>query len=586
MNWKDQIKALNWEDFHFLRPQWLWLFALLVVILLLVITANNDFLGSSNTRMKWKQKIAAPLRKYMFSKANKWSMMLPIIFTFLFFITGILAMAGPTWKRVEVPGMKSTAVFHILMDLSWSMMAEDVQPNRIERAQLKLHDLLDANPRARTGLTVFAGTPHIVLPLTTDYELIKHHATHLNPVMMPVRGGNLQLAMKMMDTLFKKELAPSTLLILTDKIEAEDMNILFRFVDKTPHRLEILPIGTPEGALIPSFQKKSSLKNAAGKPLISKADPVVWEQLNKHSKIIINTMTLDKSDVEKISQRVSEKLIFELESSESEEEWQDMGILFLIPAILFTLLFFRKGWMVQWCIILGCFTLTSCGPYDKTADLWYTPDYKAYLYEEDGNYEDAAATYQDMEKKGIAYFKANDLEAAANLFEQDSSATGLYNYGITLSNLGEYEKAQQVLSRALVKDPSLEQAKTSLNLVAEAIIEMDSINRFDPEAFKQKKKGNLTEIKPEGKDEELSSDTEVDELPKDGERITDEVESDVRKAEELEFPPEDTDAAIQENAQKILLRKISAEPEEFLRRRFKYQRIKYYPNIKEGEKKW
>ena len=79
-------------------------------------------------KSKWKNAIAPHLRKYMFSKASRGSLIWPILLFVLALAFGILSLAGPVWKRVEVPGMKSTAVFVILMDLSWSMMAEDIAP--------------------------------------------------------------------------------------------------------------------------------------------------------------------------------------------------------------------------------------------------------------------------------------------------------------------------------------------------------------------------------------------------------------------------------------------------------------------------
>ena len=80
----------------------------------------------------------------------------------------IIGMAGPTWKKKEIPGQKIQAVVLIALDLSKSMMTKDIQPNRIERAKFKINDFLDANPRARAGLIAFAGTAHPVLPFTSD----------------------------------------------------------------------------------------------------------------------------------------------------------------------------------------------------------------------------------------------------------------------------------------------------------------------------------------------------------------------------------------------------------------------------------
>ena len=98
--------------------------------------------------------IADHLKPFMFSKSDPKATFYPLLTFIVASILGILALAGPSWKKIEVPGMKSSANLVILMDLSWSMMTEDIEPNRLERAKLKVRDLMDADPRAQTSLFV------------------------------------------------------------------------------------------------------------------------------------------------------------------------------------------------------------------------------------------------------------------------------------------------------------------------------------------------------------------------------------------------------------------------------------------------
>ena len=531
--------------------------------------------------------IAPGLWEFMFSKSRKSAIILPVVFFFLTIFFGILSLSGPVWKKVEVPGMKSTSVLSIFLDMSWSMMAEDIKPNRLERAKLKIRDLLQANSGARTSLWVYAGTVHPVMPLTSDYKLIIHHVDHLKANIMPVRGDDLNLAMTFADTIFRRLNAPSTLLIITDEVETLETNELFDFVNNTPHKIEILTMSTPSGAAVPGFRRNDKLRDSFGKEVVSRADPGIWQQLHQHSKITVNPLTLDKSDVEGIAKRIRKNLTFQLEGQESDEEWQDEGLLFLAPTLLFGMFFFRKGWMIQWCLLLCAFLFTSCEPENKYADLWYSGDFKARKLEEKGKFIAAADSYEDLPHKAVAYYKGGDYEAAASLFAMDSSAKGLYNYGLALANLGSFEEARRAFDSALEKDPNLKQAENSVKQLKVAMAMADSINRYKPvEAKKEENKGPLVERKAQSEDEELTSDTEVEELPEEGDRITDEVESNMIQAEELERPPDDIQAGRQEEAQNILLRSISAEPTEFLKRRFKFQKEKYFPEVKEGDKKW
>ena len=172
----------------------------------------------------------------------------------------------------------------------------------------------------------------------------------------------------------------------------------------------------------------------------------------------------------------------------------------------------------------------------------------------------------------------------------DSSAAGKYNLGLSLTELGRFDEAIASFEAAKEKDPSLPELDRAIEQITQLSNEVDSIKRFEPEKAKETvpdtDQGPLNERQAKSKDEQLTSDTEVDELPESGNRVTDEIETDVRKAEELERPPEDQQFGKQQQAQNVLLKKISADPAEFLRRRFRYQKEKYFKEMTEGEVKW
>jgi Ca-activated chloride channel family protein len=578
----EALSDFNWTNFHFLRPWGLWGVLITLLITAFVLLTNRE-------QSKWKNIIAESLRPYMFSKGNPRAAWIP---TIAFLIAGVLtsiSLAGPTWKRVEVPGMKSTATLMILLDMSWSMMAEDIQPNRLERAKLKISDLLAANPGAGTSLFVYAGTVHPVIPSTSDYELIDYNVEHLRCVMMPVFGDNLPLAMNLVDSLFDRQVAPSTLLLITDEVKSASLNPLLNFVDNSVHRIELLQVSTPSGAEVPGFRPNTIMKNEEGNVVRSLQDRQVITQLSKHPRINVNPFTLDNSDVELIASGIRKNLEFQSEDDESAEEWEDEGLLVLLPAMLLALLFFRKGWVIQWCMVPVLFSIGGCSPESKYADWWYSSDYQGQLLDEEHKYGKAADAYESIQHKAIAYYNSGDYEAAAALFEQDTSASGFYNLGLALANQGDYDGAIIALEKAreLNGESDNSTLTNALRLVQDQRTASDSINRFDPEVLKEVIDDSpLNERTAKGKDEELTSDTEVDELPESGDRVTDEVESSTIEAQELERPPEDMELGGQQEAQNILLRGISADPSEFLKRRFKFQKEKYFKDVKAPKEKW
>ncbi len=581
---KNMLKHINWQQFHFLRPWALYLFVPLGVIVLLLILGNRE-------RGKWKTIVAKPLRGYMFSRGSTWAIALPLLLFTLGMSAMITGLAGPTWENKEIPGQKVQAVVLIALDLSRSMTAKDIQPNRIERAKFKIGDFLDANPRARAGLLAFAGTAHPVLPFTGDYKIIKFHTGSLSNKIMPVQGTNTRLLLQQIDTLMKRVTAPSTVLLITDAIDSQQAAQLSNWVNASIHRLEILLVSTPNGAGIPGYPK-----------VISRQDPAVIQNLSQDTaKVKVTLLTLDNSDVRSIATRVAGKLYFETEKKKDTRAWDDMGWLMIFPSLAIAMFWFRRGWAIQWCILLFAIAgLSSCGLKSKNPDWWYTKDYQGQLLENAGKYDEAADRYDNEKYKAVAFFKAGNYEAAAELFALDSSASGNYNRGLALARLGRFDDAEAAFSKAISLDPALKDkaqksiaATRSMKNKADSVIKLgqQSVSKTMKDKAIATKKNHkddpLKQHKPQSEDEQLSADTRVKKLPKFGNRATDEATSNIHMAKESKSPdknlPPDKTGQLASN---ILLRRAAADPAEFLHKRFLLQEKRYDKHVKKSENPW
>ena len=578
------ISTINWEQFHFLRPKALYLFIPLGIIALLLLLGNRE-------RKKWKLILPPALRPFMFTRGNALSLLLPLLLFLLGSTICIFALAGPAWEKKKIPGQKIEAVVLIALDLSGSMLATDIAPNRLERAKFKISDFLDANPRARAGLVAYAGTAHPVLPFTSDYKLIKHHAASLVNRIMPVQGSNLSMLVQIADTMLRKVQAPSTLLLMTDAITSDDAALLTQFTQHSIHRIELLLLSTPAGAKVPGHPN-----------ITSKQEPTIINNLRQDTSIAITPLTLDTTDVGSIAARIAGRLVFEKDKSKDDKDWDDRGALLLVPALLITLFWFRKGWVLHWCWLpLVGSLLTGCGINSQHPDWWYSKNYQAQLQENAGRYEVAAEKFEDDNHKAIAYYKAGNFTAAADLWALDSSATATYNRALALARLGRYDEALTAFEEAGAKDPTLRQKATNgLTQTRLARQKADSIKKYDETTVskkekdlaadkKKEKKDPLKEHKPQGKDEQLSSDTRVKKLPKFGNRATDEVASDIHHGKEAKWPPKDQQQQQQppnQTAGAILMRQVAADPSEFLHRRFELQEKRYYKYIPKPKEAW
>lgn len=577
------IAHFNPDQFRLLRPEWLWAFIPMVLVaLLIVFTSRED--------KKWKQIIAPALRPFMFTKEKRSSFTFPLIAFVVIMSIGIFSLTGPTWEKVEVPGAKSEAVMMIAVDCSLSMMAEDIQPNRLERAKFKIRDLLDANPGSRVSLYAYSGTAHTVVPMCSDYRLITHHLESLSPGIMPVQGTNLGLMMALVDSTLNKVEAPSTLLLVTDAIKENQVELLEAFVNNSKHSIEILTLATQQGAQIPKNEQKQPVIDANGNIVISSLNTEVLFKLQKNKKINVNTLTLDNSDMELIASNIRKNLEFQADDEASEEQAKDMGFVLVILLVLLIPFWFRKGWMIQYSWIPLLFFMSSCSGDLSWQNMWSTKDYQGQKLYNQESFEAAGNTFESTFHQGVAYYKAGNFDAAAQAFANDSSANSLFNLGMAYTQMGRYDEALQAIELAAAKDPDNKAFKEAIKETNKSLGVVDSLrNEGAPIELPEKeeeKKEKLEERRAKGEDEELSSDTEVEELPEDGKRVTDEIETDQRKAEEMEEVPDDFESGSGDTPQNILLREISSDPGEFLRRRFKYQQKKYHPELEEMKENW
>jgi len=566
---------IDWSAFHFLRPQYLWL---LIPVLLAALIG----ILSSRQEVRWTKIIPPHLRPYMISKGNdrlKFLMNTALFFTLGF---GVLALSGPAWKKVEVPGQELETPMVIVLDLSRSMMATDLQPNRLERAKFKIHDLLEDHPQARAALIVYAGTAHTVVPLTKDYEIILSHIDGLSPDVMPLPGSNLEAALVLADTLTSVIAAPGTVIVFSDDYEAGQMDLLQQFTESSGHRMILVPVNTPQGSEVPNEGRTGSMRDAQGNVVYSSLNEDVLSRLSSLDKVSVQRLTLDDSDMEMISSKISQNLIFKTRPEEKEDNWRDAGLLLVIPMALLLLFWFRKGWVVY---VLPLFFVTSCSGEPDFADFWFTPDYQGQRLMNRGDYSGSAEQFTDPLRKGVAFFKAGDFEGAIEAFRQDTSAMGAYNLGLAYFSNGDTAAAMSAFGYAAELDPELAPAREAQQQLAMLKGGETQVNPED--AQEAAPQGQAENIENTGPEDLSGGGQEATEEDMEKERKEETVATDVRKGKELDEVPEDMEGgAQQQDNSKILMRKVDDDPSLFLKRKFEFQVKKEKLKPEPDGKRW
>lgn len=579
-----------WSDFHFLRPQFLWGLAAVGFILVLGLLSLRE-------NAKWKKHIAPHLRPYVISKG---SVRIKVVMQFVQAIAlslAVLGLAGPTWKKVQLPGQILETPMVILLDLSQSMMAEDIQPTRLERAKFKINDLLDANPGARIALVGYAGTAHTIVPLTRDYKIIKNHIETLSPKVMPFRGSDLKKAMELADTLMGITTAPGTVLIFADDFESGDFDFIQNSLSLTSSdslplalangkkKIEIMPMNTPSGADVPAYNGRGYLYDK-GEVVHSALNSVVLSQINGLENATVHQLTLDNSDVELIAKNVSEHLKFTEAPTEKNDEWRDVGLLLAAPSALLILLWFRRGWVVFSLAMM--MSLSGCNNPNKVegfADLWYTRDYQGQKQSDAGHFEEAAQLYEDPLRQGVAYFKEGNFDEAIKAFSTDTTAMGAYNLGLAYAKNGDLAAAQLAFGEAIKLDPENVAAKQNYEQIDHVLQGASEASMKDAEEAAAEK-GEAKNERNKSMEDLSGGGQKATKKDMEKKRLEENVTTDIRKAKELDEVPADMEGSGKKNQQKVLLQKLDDDPARFLMKKFEYEVKKKNLKLDPDEKPW
>ena len=455
-------------QFHWLRP-W-WLAALLPGIALALLLARR-----SGNNSNWQGVIAPELLPYLVEQGAStqrhrfhWWLLAP-------WLCACLALAGPSWNKIPLPIHKQQTPLVILLDLSPSMLAEDVKPNRLIRSRLKLTDLLHARQEGTTALVAYAGDAHVVTPLTDDTATIISLLPALNPTIMPLSGNQpLQGLEKGVELIRKSGFEAGHILLVSDGLPGADlpqMNAQLKGVSGI--KVSVLALGTKDGAPIPATaagSKGGFVKDSSGNIVLAQLREKPLRSLAQNNGGLYRKLSTDDGDIEALNQ------LFDSTDGEQSQQlqrtfdtWHDSGFWLILPLLPFLLLAFRRNVLALLILAPLAFTPEKSQAMEWQ-DLWLRSDQQGQKALAAGDAEAAEALFKNPNWKGSAAYKNGDFGTAEEHFKNnDASADSLYNLANAQAKAGQLEAALENYQTALELDTQHEDAAFNKDLVEKAL---------------------------------------------------------------------------------------------------------------------
>lgn len=261
--------------FRFANPQYLWLLTLIPLFVVL-------FAGVAAQRRRRLARFGNPdtLAELMPEVSNG-----RVVLKFILFCGAValvvLAAARPQFGSKLREEKARGVEMMLVVDVSNSMLAEDFEPNRLERTKYAINKLFDGLKQDRVGLIVFAGEPRVQLPITSDYRMAKAFARRIDPSQVSVQGTAIGKALEQALLSFSGETdekrSRAIILITDGENHDDDAVAVAKRAAEQGIRIYTIGIGTPEGA--PIEIDGEFIRDEQGEMVVSKLNEEMLAQI-------------------------------------------------------------------------------------------------------------------------------------------------------------------------------------------------------------------------------------------------------------------------------------------------------------------
>lgn len=328
--------------FRFANPQYLYLLALIPVLLGL-------FAYIRNRRERQLEKFGdLNLLKDLMPGASTFRQHLKFYLPLLALLAIIFIIARPQFgSKLETVKKKGVEVM-VALDISNSMLSEDVKPNRLEKSKRMLTKLLDELNNDKFGVIVFAGHPYTQLPITTDYSSAKLFISTIQPDIIPQQGTAIGAALEMANRSFSEDVDKGkSIIVITDGENHEDNAVeIAKEIASKGIQVNVIGIGRPEGSPIPIAGTNSFKTDRNGNTVITKLNENMCREIAQAGNGVYvradntnSAMKVIQGEINNIAKDETESKIY----SEYNEQFPPIAWFALVILILEIFILERKN---------------------------------------------------------------------------------------------------------------------------------------------------------------------------------------------------------------------------------------------------
>ncbi len=462
---------------HFQYIEYLLAFAALPILILLYIML-----------MRWKKKASKKvgdpaLVRQLTVNYSPWKFRFKFILFSLAFVLCIIAVAGLVIPDGTQKVNRKGIDVMFALDVSKSMLAQDIKPNRLERAKQVITNIINNSPDDRIGLVVFAGRAYLQMPMTIDHAAAKMYLSSASPDDIPSQGTDISQALKMSGAAFNPKDKTYKAIILLSDGEDHDKDALkaVKQLSEDGIMVNTIGIGSAQGAPISDPQTNSYKRDEQGNVVISKLNEEELSNIAGKGKGIYQHYTSTDevvSNIEKKLSGIGETVI----TDKSFDSYRQFFQYFLVAAFIFLVIEFfisEKKKMTKKIAATGFALLLLCNySYGQDPKNEIIKGNEAYKNNE---FDKAEVFYGDarkIDKKnttasyniGNVYYRKDKTDEAVDAFDntiknsKDNTVKqqAFYNKGVAYQKANKLPECILAYKNALILNPADEDARQNL----------------------------------------------------------------------------------------------------------------------------